>query len=92
MRVEKCAIQGILHVQMILLRRDLLVELGNVVLLADVRDNGDNLTGYALAVGLHNGVELLLGTSDDVDLGCKVKEVSYGLARRSLLILESYLR
>ncbi len=52
-----------------LARLDLLDQLGNLVLRCDVGRDWNNFASNALSVGSDNVLELLLCTSDDIDLG-----------------------
>ena len=56
------------YVEMILLLSDLIVKLGNGVLLANVGSNRDDLAFNTLTVRVDNSLKLLLSTANDVDL------------------------
>lgn len=56
------------NVEVFLFLGDLVIEGDNVFLVGDVGGDRDDLTGDALAIGLGDSVQLLLGASRDVDL------------------------
>lgn len=62
-----------------LLVLDLLDKLLDFTLLGDVANNGDDLARDVLSVGLLNGLELLFGTANDVDLSTVNSESLSGL-------------
>jgi hypothetical protein len=78
-RGVRCRLTVEKNVEETLLSLNLLDELLDLTLLGDVANEGNDLASNILSVGLLNGLELLLGTADNVDLGSIDSESLSGL-------------